>query len=91
MQVTWSDGLTVVRGDYAAYLRSFAWRALRDRVLERDGGRCVYCGEPAVEVHHENYSRVGREQLDDLSAVCRACHLRAERLRRRSFRPRGRA
>lgn len=53
-----------------------------DDVFQRDGGRCVVCGAPAVDAHHI----VGRAQfadggyyLDNGVAVCATCHVIVER------------
>ncbi len=63
------------RNDYAAYLASPQWQAIRRKVFERAGGLCEGCGvEKATQVHHLNYERIGRELLFDLVAVCRSCH-----------------
>lgn len=63
------------RAVYRAYLRSPAWRKLRDRVRARSGGVCERCGRrPMVHVHHITYKRIFKEWLADLLAVCRPCH-----------------
>jgi hypothetical protein len=61
---------------YEDYLRSPAWRALRAKVLRRDGYTCQGCGRPnsATQAHHLTYQRVGNEMLFDLVAVCEDCH-----------------
>jgi hypothetical protein len=51
-----------------------AFRAVRDAVLARDGGRCVKCGYGmcGIEVHHVyGYEDNNPEHLRTL---CRACH-----------------
>lgn len=40
---------------YAAYLASPLWRAIRRRVLKRDGLNCCLCPAAATEVHHDDY------------------------------------
>lgn len=63
------------RAAYRSYLRSPAWRKLRDRVRARSGGVCERCGRrPMVHVHHLTYERIFKERLMDLLAVCRPCH-----------------
>lgn len=42
--------------------------------LTYDNHACVFCKEPAIDVHHVTYQRYGREQLDDLRSLCRLCH-----------------
>jgi len=62
---------------YQDYLDSDVWKAIRWEALARDHGRCRDCGVEAREVHHIEYPRVfGREALDDLISLCRACHQR---------------
>lgn len=59
-----------------AVLGGTAWRRLRERVLERDGYRCVYCDHAAVkglEVNHiSGNSR--DERPENLETVCPLCH-----------------
>ena len=42
---------------YAAYLRSPLWKAIRGRVIARDGGKCSRCFQKArrPQVHHRAY------------------------------------
>jgi len=66
--------------NYASYLATGHWRALRRDALERAGRRCTSCGfDPQgmidlLEVHQRTYERLGCEQPDDLVVLCRACH-----------------
>ena len=57
-------------------LTSDLWKRKRAVVMKRDGRRCVYCGAPARQVHHERYAKrnIGREPIDWLVAVCPRCH-----------------
>jgi 5-methylcytosine-specific restriction endonuclease McrA len=65
------------RRRYHAHLASDAWRALRRKVIEREGNLCQGCREsPGHEVHHVTYKRLGHELLTDLVLFCRACHAR---------------
>jgi 5-methylcytosine-specific restriction endonuclease McrA len=60
---------------YEEYLKTPAWHARRNRVLLRAGHRCEGCGQqPATQVHHLTYRRLGHEMLFDLVAICRDCH-----------------
>jgi hypothetical protein len=59
--------------------------AFRAAVFARDGGRCVLCGQPAVDAHHILDRRLFRGQgerggyfLDNGAGVCAACHLACE-------------
>lgn len=72
------------RADYEASLASPRWRWLRERVIERDGGRCALCAETErLEVHHLHYRTMGREAGDELLTLCARCH---DRLRREGLR-----
>lgn len=58
------------------YPREF--RKLRPLILERDGYRCVMCGdEQNNAVHHIDYNKQHNSFLN-LVTLCRACNLRAE-------------
>ena len=52
--------------------RGKEWEALRQRVLERDGHRCVVCGGPATTVDHI-VAKVngGTDEERNLQAMCR--------------------
>ena len=53
------------------------WRAVRRRVLIRDGWRCTECGRPGrLEVDHRVPLERGGDpwELDNLQSLCRDCH-----------------
>ena len=51
------------------------WKVLRSMVLSRAAGRCEACGKVGpADVHHAHYRTFGREGIDDLLSLCRACH-----------------
>jgi 5-methylcytosine-specific restriction endonuclease McrA len=62
--------------EYADYLRTRHWQALRARY--RASGlpwRCARCGWTGkLDLHHRTYERLGRERLTDLEPLCRHCH-----------------
>jgi len=64
------------RNEYNKYLLSEDWKRKRYLVLKRDNWRCVYCGQPATQVHHKKYSKrnLGKEPLIWLVSVCKPCH-----------------
>jgi hypothetical protein len=60
---------------YHVYLKSTEWKIIRDKVVERDNGMCLYCKtKPAQEVHHKHYKTIYKEKIDDLESVCSDCH-----------------
>jgi hypothetical protein len=51
------------------------------QVFTRDDGRCVVCGEPAVDAHHIFDRKLFTDNgyyLDNGASVCATCHLSAE-------------
>lgn len=61
---------------YEQYLQSTTWRVLRRLALEKADYRCQLCNKnESLEVHHRTYDRCwGNERLEDLTALCSACH-----------------
>lgn len=65
------------------YLRSHHWNEFRLYAIANAGFRCQRCGaKGSLDVHHRTYARLYHERLPDVRVLCRACHKRAERLRR---------
>jgi len=64
-----------IRKRYNEYLDTPHWRETRFQALRRAGWKCQRCGEPAKQVHHRTYARVGRELAKDLEALCIRCHV----------------
>ena len=61
--------------NYKQYLASRDWALLKNAVRERSRGHCERCLAGEYEqTHHITYERVGREDLDDLAGLCKACH-----------------
>ena len=56
---------------------SGTWRRIRNRVLSRDGWRCVRCKRYGyMQVHHvKPLSEGGENDLSNLVSMCRDCHL----------------
>jgi 5-methylcytosine-specific restriction endonuclease McrA len=55
------------------------WRALRLRILARDGHTCQYCGQPANTVDHVLPVNQHPDQAlspDNLVAACKTCNSR---------------
>jgi hypothetical protein len=57
------------------------WKAIRDRVLERDGFKCAYCGAlggPGIELevdHVTPLSKGGTHEMSNLVTACGDCNL----------------
>ncbi len=58
------------------YYRTLEWGVKSNRKKIAGGNRCQVCGRSDVplEVHHNNYDRLGEELLEDLVVLCRDCH-----------------
>ena len=68
---------------YYAYLQSLQWKSIRLDYMRRVGWLCEHCRVRKSEiVHHLIYDRLGREQPEDLMALCRECHDRMHGLLR---------
>ena len=64
--------------NYKAYMRSDAWKALREKKLEACQHKCECeggCCREATQVHHLHYETLGNESLQDLQALCAKCHM----------------
>ena len=62
--------------NYQEYLASREWALKREAVRERSGGRCEHCWRnPMEQCHHKTYAHCGHENLEDLMAICKPCHL----------------
>lgn len=58
-----------------AYMASRAWYLRKQALALRSNGRCERCGNGKYEVaHHLTYAHFGAEFLNELQALCRACH-----------------
>ena len=61
------------------YYLSPEWKALRRATLERDGSRCVACGDPASIADHIIRRRDGgADTLSNLRSLCRICDNRVK-------------
>jgi hypothetical protein len=59
-----------------AWQASPRYRALKQRVLQAQGGCCADCGlRGSLELHHERYPLEWGEEEDwDVVCLCRTCH-----------------
>lgn len=63
------------RDNYLAYLKSEQWQTRRRAAVARAGYKCQLCGcKDRLDVHHNDYERLGCEFPEDLVALCRPCH-----------------
>ena len=55
-----------------------SWALIRQQVLDRDKHRCRECGKAGrLEAHHVlELQDGGSNDLDNLSTLCRGCHIR---------------
>lgn len=50
-------------------------KAVKEKVYERDGGRCVFCGRPGLpEAHYVSRARGGLGVERNILTLCRPCH-----------------
>lgn len=69
---------------YTEYLSSSEWETKRLQVLARDGNECRVCGDTVcLQAHHKTYARVGNEDVNDLTTLCKPCHDGITRILRR--------
>ena len=60
---------------YAAYMGSPEWKNFRRMALAKASHRCQVCGSNLnLQVHHNNYDRLGCELLSDVVVLCEPCH-----------------
>jgi len=60
--------------EYQEYLRSEHWKKRRKEYWKTHKSYCFCCNGYATELHHNNYSRLGKEKDEDLVPICRNCH-----------------
>lgn len=69
---------TVDRSGYQTYIRSPAWRRVRQRFIASKLPKvCHGCGEDwgtGDHLHHRTYKNLGNERLIDLVPLCAPCH-----------------
>ena len=66
-----------MKADYKSYLKSPGWKEIRREKVEESGGRCEICGSnKRLQVHHKDYSHLGRESeaMWTLQVLCQVCH-----------------
>lgn len=79
---TWCDGpVTKPRVNWCSEAcknaaRLYGGITINNAVRDRDGNRCVHCGEPGHEVNHIHPVALGGGLCDEsnLETLCKACH-----------------
>lgn len=73
-------GDSLKRRKTVPFIRSKAWKELREKALERDGRKCVLCGsDQNLQVHHiwpRKFHKNLQEDLDNLVVLCSRHHWR---------------
>ena len=61
--------------EYIKYIHSAEWSVRRTRALRLADYHCQVChASNWLQVHHNNYSRLGKEIDADLIVLCAPCH-----------------
>lgn len=61
--------------NYKLYLKSDEWKRTRRWALDRAGNKCQLCKSgDKLNVHHNDYSRLGKEEPADIIVLCERCH-----------------
>jgi len=59
---------------YAAYLKSDHWQEFREAYFAKHKKICYCCQKSARDLHHIDYSHLGKERQKDVEPLCRTCH-----------------
>jgi len=59
--------------EYDRYLESEHWKAFTNNLLD-EYEQCYICENKAEHVHHLSYRNLGKEDNDDVVALCSKCH-----------------
>lgn len=77
-------GVAVKLSAYETYIRSSAWRRVRQRYINSKLPKvCAGCKKPwgkGDHLHHRTYKNFGAERLMDLVPLCEPCHSAVHRL-----------
>lgn len=61
--------------NYKEYLKTEGWQRTRRWALDRAGNKCQLCkSDKKLNVHHNNYSSLGKEEPSDIIVLCERCH-----------------
>lgn len=68
--------------NYANYLQSPEWDALRKKAYQRAKHKCELCADSAAHVHHIKYPKnLANDETDNLIVVCEDCHKKLHGIR----------
>lgn len=72
------QGETWTPASYERYLQSNHWKIFRQQALGHYGRKCYLCGthDAQIDLHHNDYSRLGGELMSDVIPLCHECHER---------------
>jgi hypothetical protein len=60
---------------YDQYLQSPHWKRIRIKAIEQSNHLCSLCkSKDNLNVHHNDYSRLGEELDSDVIVLCKVCH-----------------
>lgn len=73
--------------DYAEYMGSPAWAKTKARYRQAEHlPQVCMCGaHELLQLHHKTYDRVCEEELEDLTPLCRRCHVLVHQLERQGI------
>lgn len=78
-------GNSDLKNAYHKYLQSDDWKRKSQMRITIDG-KCKLCGKPFdLQVHHLTYQNVPNEKYKDLITLCRGCHQKIEKRKRKSY------
>lgn len=70
-----TKGKKPAKVDYHEYMKSAAWQRKRRKMFSKFGEFCQICrSSNDLQIHHKTYKNLGREPLEDLQILCKACH-----------------
>lgn len=72
--------------NYQTYIESDEWQQKAAAAKARVGFRCQVCNrhqdDEVLDAHHRTYERLGNEEPEDITILCRTCHDLFERHKR---------
>ncbi len=66
---------------YAGYLRSARWTAFKATYAQSNRPKtCAVCDSKSIQLHHHDYTRLGKEVPTDVTPLCRGHHIAVHEL-----------